>query len=344
MRVFSFLIAALGLISATIASAQEASPELQVATDAWLSDDDATALPALSALAASGDQSAAIMLGRIERMTPKPAESPWLASLSSADRAALFAPTGAPLLDALAGGGDALAEMLLAADGPEATIETAHTLHAFGEVERARHLAWTMLEAGKLAEVVTMPQEEPLYRDLDWLWWMRGWMAGGANSGQPENWVLVSEAKGRAAGIIFANWAAQFIAAKTPLTEELQRVASALDGKPAALVAAGPEEVAYAEKLVAGLARRDPAMRPLAAVCNTACGEELGACMLEGLRVLGGYGALMPLDTPLEPVISQSAYTTSAKAAANVRRMIAAASPAAPGEPVNQCLASAVGG
>lgn len=344
MRVFGILFVAFSLLSAAPGFAQTtASPQLQAAIEAWLADDDARALPALSALAASGDAQAAVMLGRIERMTPPAAESEWLAGLDASARASIFAPTGTPFLETLAEGGDALAQMLIEADTPEASVETAHTLHAFGEIERARFLAWTMLEAGKLGEVVTMPQEEPLYRDLDWLWWMRGWMAGGSKSAQPGSWVLVSEAKGRAAGLIFANWAAQFIAANTPLTDELKRVAGALDGKPGALVGAGPEEVAYAEKLIASLARRDPAMRPLAAVCNTACGEEVGGCMMEGLRVLGGYGALMPLDTPYEPLISQSAFTTSEKAAANVRRMIAAAAPSAQGEPVNRCLARAVG-
>ncbi|MEL6794724.1 MAG: hypothetical protein AAFP78_14785, partial [Pseudomonadota bacterium] len=134
------------------------------------------------------------------------------------------------------------------------------------------------------------------------------------------------------------------IAAKTPLTPELKRVARAHDGETPALIDAGPADVAFAEKLVAGLARRDPAMRPLAAVCSAACGEELGGCMLEGLRVIGGYGALMPLDTPHETLISQTDYTTSPRAVGTVRRLIAAAAPSAAGAPVNQCLATAIGG
>ena len=344
MRFCGLISFVASLFVAASAFAQAASPQLQAAVDAWLADDDAAALPALSALAVSGDSQAALLLGRIERMTPDGAESDWVSGLSAPDRKALFQPGGQSLIDALAAGGDGLAQMIAAADTPEASIEIAHTLHAFGEVERARYLAWTMLEAGKLAEVITMPSEEPLFRDLDWLWWMRGWMAGGALSAQPQNWVLVSEAKGRAAGIIFANWSAQFIAAKTPLTPELKRLAGALNGKPRALQKAGSEEMDYAEKMIAGLARRDPAMRPLGAICKTHCEAELGACMLEGLRVVGGYGALMPLDTPHEGLISQSAFTTSPRAANALKRLIRASAPTAKGAPVSQCLAGAVGG
>lgn len=344
MRICGLISFVASMFFAAGAFAQAVSPQLQGAIDAWLADNDAAALPALSALAIAGDDQAALLLGRIERMTPEGAASDWVSGLSGPDRQALFQPGGQSLIDAMAAKGDGLAQMIAAADAPGATIEIAHTLHAFGETERARYLAWTILEAGKLAEVITMPKEEPLFRDLDWLWWMRGWMAGGAQSAEPQSWVLVSEAKGRAAGIIFANWAAQFIAAKTPLTPELKRVAGALNGKPRSLLQAGPEELAFAERMVAGLARRDPAMRPLGALCGLYCGAELGACMLEGLRLVGGYGALMPLDTPHEGLISQSAYTTSARAVNTLQRLIRAAAPSADGEPVSQCLSSSVGG
>lgn len=323
--------------------AQSASPQLQAAMDAWLADDDASALPAISALAASGDAQAGLLLGEIDRATNAEIQSDWLASLSGADRAALFQPGGAQMTEALAASGDTLAAMMLAASNPAAaSVEVAHTLLAFGEKERARLLAWRMLEAGKLAEVVTVPKEEPLFREMDWLWWMQGWIAGGSQSGQPEQWVLVSEAKGRAAGVILANWSAQFIAAKTPLTPTLKRVAAALQGRANGFADAAERE--YAEKFVSGLARRDPAMRPLGAICAQHCGQEIGACMLEGLRLIGGYGELMPLDTPYEGLIGQTPYSISKKAENNLRRLIRARRGAAKGEPLNQCLGQSVGG
>lgn len=345
MRIRDLFIVLLSFLFATAAVAQQSvSPQLQAAVDAWLADDDATALPALSALAAAGDSDASLILERISSMTPAGAESVYVSGLTAADRQAIFQPGGGSPLEVLAAQGDGLAKALLAADAPGASIELAHTLHAFGEVERARYLAWSMLEEGKLADVITMSAEEPLFRDLDWLWWMRGWMAGGALSAQPLSWVLVSEAKGRAPGLILANWSAQFIAATTPLTPELKRVAGALDGNPSAVLNAGPADVEFATKMIAGLARRDPAMRPLGAICAKTCGEEVGACMLEGLRLLGGYGALMPLDTPLERVISQTAYTTSPKAENLVLRLMRVTAPAAKGQTANQCLLNAING
>ena len=100
----------------------------------------------------------------------------------------------------------------------------------------------------------------------------------------------------------------------------------------------------YTEKFVASLARRDPAMRPLGAICKQHCGEEIGACMLEGLRLIGGYGELMPLDTPYEGLIGQTPFSISKKAENNLRRLIRARGGAAKGEPLNQCLGQSVGG
>ncbi|MEO1613642.1 MAG: hypothetical protein AAFU55_15000, partial [Pseudomonadota bacterium] len=74
MRICGVLVFIFGLFAATSGMAQTASPQLQGAIDAWLADDDAAALPAMSALAANGDDAAALLLGRIERMTPGGAE------------------------------------------------------------------------------------------------------------------------------------------------------------------------------------------------------------------------------------------------------------------------------
>lgn len=344
MRFVAVLLILVGVAAAPAARGQNVSPQLAAAVEAWLADDDAAALPAISALAASGDALAAKLLGRIAKTTPRDAESGWVSALAPADRAALFSPGGAEPLAAAAAAGDSVAAAFLSAEGPQPTLDDARTLHAAGEVEAARLLAWRLMEAGRIGEIATLPREDPIYADLDWLLWMQGWIAGGHGSGEPEKWVLVSEAKGRVAGLILTSWSAQFLAATKPLTDELALVSAALGGKPRRLAEAGPGGVAYAERLLEGLARRDPALRPLGAICGRACPQGVGGCMLEGLRRLGGYGAVMPIDSPLEAAVSQFDFTISARAQGMTLRLLRAAGDPAPGEAMDACLPAALNG
>ena len=73
-----FLVFASAFAVSAVNAQDEPSPQLQAAIDAWLADDDAAALPALSALAAAGDSRAALLLGEIERRSAPERETDWL--------------------------------------------------------------------------------------------------------------------------------------------------------------------------------------------------------------------------------------------------------------------------
>ena len=84
---------ALMLFSPLTSLAQSVSaPSLETATTAWLNGDDAEALPALSALAHAGNETAAIFLARIERSSSL--TSSYVNSLTRAQRIALFRTPG----------------------------------------------------------------------------------------------------------------------------------------------------------------------------------------------------------------------------------------------------------
>ena len=77
-------IVLIGLIGVLVWSAPAHAQMLNEAVEAWLADDDETALPLLGALANLGDAEAQLFLGQIERVAPPGADSPFVRSLSTA--------------------------------------------------------------------------------------------------------------------------------------------------------------------------------------------------------------------------------------------------------------------
>ncbi|MEM8752212.1 MAG: hypothetical protein AAGF90_04480 [Pseudomonadota bacterium] len=316
------------------------SERLAAAVEAWLADDDATALPALSELAGEGDEAAITLLGRIAAR-PDATWTPYVAGLSREDREGFLNPGGFDILAVRALAGDELAEAFIAAEKPEAGVEVAETLLAAGEEEAARAVIWRAMENGRVAEVLEQPADGALRGSLDYLYWIQAWVAAGHASAEPEKWVTVGPEAGRASGLILASWLTEFIAADKPLPPNLKRVAAALDGSTGAVKDDG--EIEYLEKMLVRLGRRDPALVPAAAVCKRLCADETGACMVESMRLLGGYDAAMEFDTPLESVIPQMEFARSARAEGEFeRRLRAAANPG--GASASACLSSALAG
>ena len=88
-------IVLIGLIGVLGLSAPASAQILNQAVEAWLADDDETALPFLGALANLGDAEAQLFLGQIERVTPPGADSPFVCSLNRRERISLLrAPKG----------------------------------------------------------------------------------------------------------------------------------------------------------------------------------------------------------------------------------------------------------
>lgn len=299
-------------------------------------------MPALVKLAAGGDAAAQILVGEIA-LEPEASHSEWRRALSAAEREAIFGPPGSTWTATAAGAGDAAAKALMEARGADATIDTARALFDAGERERAKTLAWRIIENGDTGPVLTLKPEDPLYRGLDYFWWMVGWTKVGFESAEPYKWVASSYVDGMAAGLMMSNWLLQFIAPDKLLHDELAQIAVALAGNPGRLTAAGPEAFARGAAVADNLSRRDPDFAPVGAICAKACETGArGACSLDALRILGGYDKLMVVDPPHEAVIPQRVFGRSARAEQMVRRMLIAAAPSAKGEPVSQCLAAAL--
>ncbi|MEM7525131.1 MAG: hypothetical protein AAF360_15520 [Pseudomonadota bacterium] len=320
-------------------AASHVSPQLASAVEAWLNDDDASSIPQIGELAGNGDRAAAMLLGRIGAR-PEVVWSEWLLSKSPEERSALLRLGGNEPLTLLAAAGDEVAAAFRVAERQGAGFRFAETLYEAGELQAARTLVWRALEAGRLTELLELPTKEPLYKSLDFMFWMEGWTVVGWKSAEPQKWVASSNDKGRIGGLILTGWITKFIAADKPLPETLQRVAGFLDGKPIAL---DGDERAYASELLRRGGRRDAGLRPFWQMCDRLCPGEVGACMLEAVNMSGGYGVAERFDTPYETLIPAADYAASPRAVGELkRRMTNAFTRKGPAE--MSCLAAGFSG
>ncbi|MGB0411252.1 MAG: hypothetical protein ACPGFA_06675 [Pikeienuella sp.] len=129
--IFAILFAIAGAVTALAASAQPAghdAPAFKQAVEAWLDDDDQTALPALAKLAHEDNRAAQVLLGRI---ATRPMGS-WLAEMGRKERMALLrAPgglSGTSWLKVAAEAGDPLAQLFLDSVDPRAGAGAVRTL------------------------------------------------------------------------------------------------------------------------------------------------------------------------------------------------------------------------
>ncbi|MEM7546360.1 MAG: hypothetical protein AAF367_12550 [Pseudomonadota bacterium] len=353
MRSLFIFLVLFGLSFTRPASAEShITPEMGAAIEAWLADDDATALPALGAMAAAGDRSVQLLLSQIERHTPAGGETSWVSALDDDARMSLFRTPGDPAADPwvmqLAAKGDPLAQALKASRQPDATIETAQALFAAGEVEQAKRLTWNILAGGRFDAILNLPPEEPLNEALDYVKWMQGWFLGGALSPEQRKWVLVSPKEGRMLGMVLVNMLAPVMNPALAPREPVARVTRALQGSAQDLVEEGPQGIGFVAKLLERQARTDPDLKALGNMCTRLCADEVGTCLLGSVLLLGGYERVMEQDSPYEGLIPQADYVASLRAQntaeRRLRRAVAIGFGGGTGYRVSQCLAGHMGG
>ena len=144
----------------------------QGAVEIWLSDDDATSLPALARLAQNGKRAAQILLGQIELHEVKP--SRWLAALSRDERRAVFrAPGGKfgkPWLK-IAAEHEPLTRALQAARNPEQMEEVIPTLYELGAYRAMGPAISRLLNHGKWKQLVEYEHQRVLPPEQQYTAW-----------------------------------------------------------------------------------------------------------------------------------------------------------------------------
>lgn len=288
--------------------AGQQDPAFQGALDAWLSGDEAQALPALAALAAADNRAAQVLLGLID-VTPQ-YQGRWLYALPRADRIALMrAPSGG------SGGVSGQNWLRLAAEQEPLAA-------AWVQLWDGNAKAEVMLEFARLGE-------ESAARTAAKRLARREAKGFGALADEPEFPPF-------AIGLAIRDWQ----------TTDPVRAKAALDALPPvdpgrALIGTYQPDPAA----VLALARTDPALRLLDRHLVTLCpdpegGEEARAQRLaDALVMLGGWWGLADLGPPVEALVDPDRWVASAQGTAAFVRLLPDPDPQGAAG-MDQCLAN----
>lgn len=265
--------------------AGQADPRFRAALDAWLADDDATAIPALAGLAAGGNRAAQVLVALIDRSAVY--QGPWLVRR---DRAARLALTRAPgglsgrSWMAEAAADTPLAALWMARDGTETTPETALAFAGMGEDRAARETlaALAARQYRGFAAVADDPRYPPDLRHLVW-----------------REWATTPEGRARAEAEI---------AALMPGDPQIRRFA------------ARPVGQAETDAWLAAA----PLATPLRATCDATCPAQPVTCRRAAFLLVEGHALLAEFGTPSETLIPTEVWLASPRGRAALLRQPAA--------------------
>lgn len=323
-RILAAALAAALLLLPSGATSEGSHP-LGQAIDMWLADDDATALPALSAAAQAGDPEAMALLSRSEAVTPPGGETEFYRNLSRQDRAALLRGpggiSGTSWMRMMARRGNPVAGAFLEAKLHTAGAEVVLALHAAGERAAAYYLVWEILNRGRWDRIEGLGAEGGVLDGLDYLAWVRDYL-GRARGLRTDDWQIWDRtaAAGRAGGLMLLSDLTNLLGPDQRLTDFLRDVAAAYRGNPGPLASRGQLDE-FAARLEAD-AEGDPNLAALHGLCAGLCPGETGACMLAGMTAIGGYEGLIRQFTPYEALIPQERYRDSERARGTLMRRI----------------------
>ena len=297
---------------------------LQDGIDAWLADDDATALPILSGLANGGDVDAQMLLGQIEAVAPPGSGSAFLSALSRRERIDLLRSAGG-----LSGtswtrvqerADNALAAALMTARLPDAGLDTASFLVEQGEVQAGTALAWQVFDRGRWNEIFALDQDDPLLQELDFVGWTRTYFGAppGANAW---DWLAETPATGRTGGLMMVSLVAPVLAPHLRPSEQLRDYVQAMRGSPEPLVNSG--DIVSAAAVMERQLSEDDNLSTVYAYCNATCADQIGLCGMAAIAATGGADRIKLHDTPYEALISQDTFAQSDRAVGELRRWMA---------------------
>jgi hypothetical protein len=313
-----------GLFTASPAVAAELpgadSADFVAAVDTWLDDNDADSLPALASLANEGNIAARLFLARIEATDWAPSE--YVRDLSRAERNELFrakrqgSKFHSSWLKIERDAGNAVAGALLESTAPGVNLDAIRTLYQMGEIEATYHLFVKVAAEGSARD------REELNRIID-----------------PRSEL--------------APYLRAFLdqqSAATPAQTALQHMIGTVKGVDTSSIDLGNDSQAqdamiYAEfgfragsraidfhqdnrfyEAVAEWVMTSAEGTPVANLCRRVCPEHgLSACANLAFGLVGGYYEIIRFDSPLESVIPQPRFVTSARATGLALRKLALA-------------------
>lgn len=315
---------------------------------AWLDDDDATALPILSALANEGNKDAQFILGQLDRITPPGADTEFVAGLARRERIRLLRSqqglSGRGWTVVRDREGDELAKALNVSRLPDAGIDTAQFLYENGEKEAGARLAFEIFDRGNIGAIMSLPSDDPLLQGLDFVQWIRSYF-GSPPAPNAWRWLDGTPAEGRASGLMMVSFVAPVLAPHLRPGDDLRRFTLTMRGAPSELL--DELQLPNAAGVILGQLETDPVLSTVGALCNELCPDQVGYCALDAIVRVGGYDRLMTLDSPYEGAISQAEFQSSKRARNSLMRWMVAVDgqfDLTGGRTLSQCLRRAVAG
>lgn len=301
---------------------------LQSAIQLWLTEEDeVNSLPALAALANSGNTDAQLLLGQIDRDTIPGGNSPGLVALSLQDRNSLLRSTRIAisqnwLLDLtdpnMAEFGRTLFEYRTTRDW----VGNAVKMQQANENASAQYLLWLTFDIGKFDEVNAMPSENFGLADVDFMNWLRGYLSE-PNKTLTINRFVADETPGKIMGLLSIERLAGILNLRQYFSVELKQLVTILRGRGDSL----PEDanlVALNISLLQ-LAQNDATLSIVTNACaKCAEGNPDYDCIIQSLEMVGGYSSLLAIRTPVERIIPEDVYLASNRPVATYTNLIRA--------------------
>lgn len=298
---------------------------LELGVEAWLADDDATALPALAQAATAGDRDAMLLLGALElRGLPSKAEM----ALTEAERLALYrAPDadGLPWLDVALTGQDAdIAAPLIAFFRADHGQKPMADLIRLGEIGIAGKMALSLVAqdpAALTAVEASAPMPDPL---RPWAWIAAANVLS-QSPNDPTARALIAEAAAAPDGLmrrVFLSYGGDRALGLDPATPDSDLNRLLREGEAYSLIETWSPDMAAAMEPVL-LAAPETAL--LGQLCAATCPEDAGGCTRALYGAAGGIFGMVALHSPLERVIPEDRYHMSPRALADLRRLAAEA-------------------
>ena len=315
---FCLILNGISLVSADLSGRDD--PDFKRAIEWWLADDDQQSLPVLSSLAKVGNKAARLLLSRIEFTDRSPQQA--VMKLKRSQSHALFrhqvshSPFPRSWITTEANSGNILAQSLRRAVEPGIDIDGVRHLYSIGEKEAAEHKIRKIAVDGSRAE---QQEVADFLGDNDSLTpYIRGFQFSreGMTTGKTAMQAMLGDLQKKdATNIVLGNDA-----------DTKSAIAFVDIGYQAGRQAVDYDDSGSYFDSIARWISQDKTANPVLRICQKHCTvEEQSSCLVTAFGLIGGYYELHRFDSPLEALISQSDFLSSARSEGMMLRRIASA-------------------
>ena len=316
MKIKVILASVVLLLSSQNVMAQQSAAFLAAADD-WLNGPEVSSLENLSTLANSGDISAQILLGQIDRDTTPGGFSDYVASLSRAERNNLLRSDAVEgtknwLLNLTDPSFDEMGHAIFDYRVNRDRMGDAIALQKNGEFVAAEYVVWETMIGGRFDMVNAMPSENYGLSNAGFLQWISAYLAD-SNKSITMKRLLEDPSLDKITGLLAVKRLSRVLGLDRYFSDETNQFITILKGQGYDL----PEDsnLVRLNADFAEIAQTDGPLSLVARACNKCMADSVDYdCVVQALEIIGGYDVLMTIRTPAEYAISADAFYKSDRA------------------------------